>query len=169
MGQRCQIAGRGNRALRGNDRRHTLGQHPLQLRDDLPAHTRGAAPQRQQFQHHHQTGDRARHRIAHTAAMRQDQVALQGGGVFRLDRHRCKFAKAGIDPVNRFGSGGGGGDPGGCRLDAVAGGRVQPGGRPGPIQPFKLGQWGDRRGKDFRCQDGLRTCGQKAGWNRCDS
>ncbi len=40
-------------------------------------------------------------RLAHAAAMRQDQVALQRGGILRRDLDRGEFAKAGIDAVDR--------------------------------------------------------------------
>jgi hypothetical protein len=57
--------------------------------------------QRNQFQRHDQADDVLRQRRANAAAMRQDQVALQGGHVLRRDAHRGEFSEAGIDAVDR--------------------------------------------------------------------
>ena len=42
----------------------------------------------------------ARDGVAHTAAMRQDQVALQGSRVFGGDAQGRQFAKTGVYPVD---------------------------------------------------------------------
>ncbi len=83
MGEGGEVARGADGALRGDDGRDARGQHLFQQGHDLPPHAGGAAAEGEELQRHHQAGDRAGHRIAHAAAMRQDQVALQGGGVLR--------------------------------------------------------------------------------------
>ncbi len=95
-----QIARCPHRPLLRNNGRHAFFQHRLDQGDQIHAHTGRATPKAQQFQRHHKAGLRTRNRDPHTAAMRQDQVALQGGGVLGLNLDRRQLAKAGIDAVD---------------------------------------------------------------------
>src|SRR6056297_2361086 len=60
----------------------------------------GATPERDQFEHHHQPSRRLVQHLANAAAMRQDQVALQGLGLVGRNLDAGQFAKAGVDAVN---------------------------------------------------------------------
>jgi hypothetical protein len=102
VGKRRKVARRTDRALVRHHRRHAFCQHVLYLLDHQPAHPRCAPAQREQFQSHHEPGDVGGHGIAHTCAMRQDQVALKRCGVIGLDLHRGQFAETGIDAIDRL-------------------------------------------------------------------
>ena len=107
MGERREVTAGPDRALRGDDRCYAMRQHRLQQRHDIPPNPRSTAPKRQQLQRHHQPDDVARHRIANTAAMRQDQVSLQLFSVLRGDLKPCELAKPGVHAINRRGPGSG--------------------------------------------------------------
>ena len=55
---------------------------------------------------------------ANAAAMREDQIALQGRDVGRVDLDRGEFAEAGVDAVDGRVAGGDFGDAGGSLEDA---------------------------------------------------
>ena len=144
--------------LRRNDGRDPPRQHVLQQRNHLPPHARGPAPQRQEFQHHHQPRHIARHGFAHTAAMRQDQVFLKRFRALRCDLQGCQLAKAGVHPIDRRRSGRRLRDAAGSQLHPRAGAVIQAGGGPRAVDPLQLRQRhraGDQ-GLWFRRQGGLR-------------
>ena len=93
-------------------------------------------------------------RVTDTAAMRQDQVALQGGGVFGGDAQAGEFAEAGVDAVNRNVACGGGGDGGGGAFNAGFGGAVE---RDGQFLAVDAGELLERR-----MAGGEGQCGQSA-------
>jgi hypothetical protein len=64
----------------------------------VPAHARGAAPEREQLERHHQPHVAAGQRLADAAAMRQDQVALQRGRVLRAIRTLASLPKPVLTP-----------------------------------------------------------------------
>jgi hypothetical protein len=61
-----------------------------------------------------------------TTAVAEDQVALQDGSVTRGNLDAGKFAEAGVDAIDRFGSGGGFGNSRRGRVDRRAAGGGKP-------------------------------------------
>ncbi len=106
MGERCQITGRADGAFLRNERGDTLFQHALDEPYQVQADTGGATPERDQLQCHDQAHDLVCKRLAHAAAMRENQIALQRLRIGRIDLDRGKFAEAGIDAVDRRVAGG---------------------------------------------------------------
>jgi hypothetical protein len=88
MGEGCEIAGGADGALFRDQRHDALFQHGLDQPYQLQPHARSAAPERDQLQRHDQAHDVFRQGSADAAAMRQDEVALQGGGVGGVDLDR---------------------------------------------------------------------------------
>ena len=156
MGKRGEVAGGPDGALGRDDGGDALCEHRFDLGDDFPPDARGAATEGKEFQRHHQAGDIAGHRVAHAAAMGQDQVALEGGGVLGRDLERGEFAKARVDAVNGGVPCGGGGDLLGCGVHPKAGRGVQLHGTLLAVDFFDLCKCDGRGGQDFRRQGGLR-------------
>ena len=96
-----------------------------------------ATTERDQLQRHDQADDVFSQRLADAAAMREDQIALQGGDIGGVDLDARQFAEAGIDAVDRRVAGGDLGDAGGSLLDALVERGVKPGRFAGPVDGFE--------------------------------
>lgn len=79
-----------------------LFQHVFDEGDDFKPYAGCAATERNQLQRHDETHDVFRKRLADAAAMREDQIALQGGDIACRDADRGEFSEARIDAVNRL-------------------------------------------------------------------
>ena len=156
MRQRGQITRGPDRALGRDHRGDAARQHGLDQLNELPPHARGATAKAEQFQHHKQAGMAAGDGVADAAAMRQDQVALQGGGVFGGDPQAGEFAKPGVDAVNRRVPGGGGFDRGAGGLDPRFGAAVQGDGQLFAVDAGQIGQGDVASGQGQGC-GGHRT------------
>ena len=77
MGQRREIARSADGALFRDHRGDALVQHGLDQADQLDAHARSAAAERNELQRHDQPDDVIRQRRTNAAAMRQDEISLQ--------------------------------------------------------------------------------------------
>ena len=139
-----KIARSANRALRRDHGCNAFGQHILQIRSTShQTNTGGATSKDQQFQHHHQSCMTARYRWADTAAMGQDEIALQDCGILGRNLDTGELPKTCIDPINRDITGSGLGDLCPGRFHCRAAGWVQ-GNRAflarkfGPDQPVLL-------------------------------
>src|SRR5690606_3897502 len=78
---------------------------------------------------------------ADAAAMRQDQVALEGRGVGGVDLDRRQLSEAGVDAVDRLVAGRDGGDAGSALVDGRVEGAVE---RHGLTLPVDGGEIGER-------------------------
>ena len=139
VGERCEVAGRADRSLLRNERNDPARQHVLDELDDVHPHAGRAAAQRQQLQRHHQADDLLREWRADAAAMRQDQVALQGLDVVRRNADACKFAEPGVDAIDRFVAARDAADPGRRLLDAGMAGWVEANRRHLPPETLQVG------------------------------
>ncbi|OIQ68808.1 hypothetical protein GALL_495960 [mine drainage metagenome] len=154
VGEGGEVARRADRSLGRDDGRDTARQHVLQQLDQLPPHAGRAAPEAEEFQRHHQAGGGARDCVAHAAAMRQDQVALQGGSIFWGDSQGRQLAKAGVHPVDRHVASGSSVDCGSGSLDPRTGSAVQRDGQFLAVDARQLRQGGLAGNKD---KSGQRT------------
>jgi len=116
--ERRQITRGADRTLTGDDRNQVESQQVLEALDQLPAHPGSAASQRYHFQNDDETNHGGCELLADTAAMGQDQIALQLRGLIGRDAGAGKLTEAGVDAVNRSFSSGRVGDDGGRSIDA---------------------------------------------------
>ena len=140
MGERREIAGGADGALFRDDRDDALFEHRLDQPHQFEPHAGSAAAERDQLQRHDQADDVLRQRLADAAAMREDEVALQGRDIGGVDLDGGQFAEAGIDAVDRRIAGGDLGDAGSGLGDAGVEGGIEPGRLAGPVDGFELFQ-----------------------------
>jgi hypothetical protein len=140
MGERGKVARCADRALFRDQRHHALFQHAFDQAHQLKPHTGSATAQRNELEGHDQAHDIFRHGSADAAAMRQDEVALQGGGVGGVDLDRGQLAEAGVDAIDRLVAGGDGGDAGRCLLDCRIEAAVEDGILAVPVDRGQIGQ-----------------------------
>ena len=102
MGKRCEIAGRANRTLCG-DNRHDAGSKQAWISSINCQRTPDAPrPSDSIFSAIISRTMPCRHRRADTAAMRQDEIALQCSGIVGGNADACELSEAGIDAIDRF-------------------------------------------------------------------
>ena len=102
VGERREVARGPDRALRRHHRRHARGQHRLHELDQLPAHARRAAPERDQLQRHHQPHDRRRRRLADAGSNARGSGCAAGARCRPAAmRHARELAEAGVDAIDR--------------------------------------------------------------------
>ncbi|MCY1515889.1 hypothetical protein D9M68_504930 [compost metagenome] len=138
MGERGEVAGSTNRALLGNDRDYALFEHGFDQTHEFETDAGGAATERNELQRQDQTHDVFGKRLAHAAAMRQDQIALKRRDIGAVDLDRGEFAEAGVDAVDRGIAGDDFGDAAGRLLDSGVKGRVQTSRLSGPVDGFEV-------------------------------
>ena len=124
--ERREIARGADRALPGDDRQDVAGEHRLDERHGRRLHPRGAAAEGGELEREDEADHRRRQRLAHAAAVREDEVALQRRHVAGLDADRGELAEAGVDAVDGRRAGGDRADAGGGAGDAGGGGGVEP-------------------------------------------
>jgi hypothetical protein len=100
--------------------------------------------------------------LADAGAVRQDQVALEGGGVGGGDLDAGELAEAGVDAVDGGVARDGGGDAGRGGLDRGAGARSS---ATGPVPRQMVSSWARvvAPGVRVTVMAGLRRCGTAAG------
>ncbi|MEY9166480.1 hypothetical protein ABIE78_004599 [Sinorhizobium fredii] len=138
MGERCEVAGSTDRTLFRDQRDDALFEHSFDQPNKLEAHAGGAASKRDQLQGEDQAHDVFRQRLTDAAAMREDEIALQGRHVGTVDLDGGEFAEAGIDAVD----GGAARDdlgnaPSGV-LDAAIEGAIEVGRLAGPVDRLQV-------------------------------
>lgn len=138
MGKGRKIAGGADRAFFRDQRNDAPIQHAFDQPHQLQPHAGGAAPERDQLQRHDQPHDILRQWRADAAAMRQDEIALQGGHIGAVDLDRGEFAEAGIDAVDRRIAGGDLGDTGSGLGDPGIEGGIEPCRHTGPVDSFEI-------------------------------
>jgi len=98
--ERREIAACADTALRWNQW-HRIGvDKALQGLDDQRSNARMAAPEAQQLEEDHQTGDVPRERVAKSGTVRQDQVGLELGQSLIGNARVGKQSEAGVDAVD---------------------------------------------------------------------
>ena len=132
MGQRREVPGCADRALR-RDQRQGIGleQHQQPL-DHLPPDPRMAAAEPDRLQGDDQAHDPGVERLAEAAAVRQDEVALQLLEPIGRDPRLGEQAEAGIDAVDGTAAGDDPPDGGGRRRDRLPAAIAEPHRRPFP-------------------------------------
>lgn len=100
MGKWREVAGGSDGALFRDNRDHAFFQHAFDQPHQLQPHARRTAAERDQLQGHDQANNIFGKRRADAAAVRKDQIALQGCYVGRVDLDRGEFSEAGIDAVD---------------------------------------------------------------------
>lgn len=133
MRQRRQIAGSAHGTFLGNDRNDALDQHRFDKADQFRAHARSAAAERDQLQGHDQADNVFRQRVADTAAMRQDQIALERPHIGGVDADRSKLAEPGVDAIDRRAAGCDFGDARSCGCNPLVKRCIEPDRRALPI------------------------------------
>ena len=100
MGERRQVARRAEAAARWDDRVDGRVEHADEQLDDVDADAGEPDRERVGTQQEHRAHDLVGQRVADAGRVRADQVALQLGGLVRLDAHVGEVAEAGRDAVD---------------------------------------------------------------------
>ena len=98
--ERCEVAGRADRAPARHDRQHVALEQAEQQLDELGADARVALGEAVDEQQQHAAHDLVRQRLADADRMRAHEVELQLRGVRRVDPHRREIAEPGRDAVH---------------------------------------------------------------------
>ncbi|MEY9787198.1 hypothetical protein ABIE77_001756 [Sinorhizobium fredii] len=138
MGERCKVAGGADRALLRDQRNDALFEHPFDQANEFETDAGSAAPERDELQRHDQADDVIGQRLADPAAMREDQIALQGSDIGAVDLDRSEFAEAGVDAVDGRIARNDLGDARCGLLDAGIEGAVEAGRLAGPVDRFQV-------------------------------
>jgi hypothetical protein len=101
VGERREVAGRADRALRRHIRHEAGAADREQRVDHRFAHAGMPARQARRLQHKHQSDDRWRQRLADADAVGADQVELQAIELVGVDARRRQLAEAGVDAIDR--------------------------------------------------------------------